>query len=250
MREPVAPADHTQEPPMSDATENTTTISTLGQRIDAVLGPLYAEAEQHRAAIEQTRSQIQTLQQQAESATQGLARLEGQMAEVVRSLANQDPVLAAVVGGAVTPAESSVAPAGPTTTPDSAPSTSGSISDTPTLPHESETTPTATDVTELKPEPTIDAQPAATTVTPLAPDTTELATGTDVPINSESDPDTEPETVPLDLDPETDQAMVEEAADLLAAAPADPPPADIAAVAERAAQAAKQIKQQAASAQS
>lgn len=210
---------------MSDATQ-IPTQQTLGQRIDAVLSPLYAEAEQHRAALEQAKTQIKALQQQVDTATQGLAGIEDKMAEVVRSLASQDPVLAAVVGAP--------APAGSVATSSPAPGTSPPSAEPvspPATPTESQSATDAADIVAAATTPAPPAQPAA------------------------DEPTGEPEPVPLDLDPEADQAMVDEASELLAGtpagtdeeqAPAAPtPPPDIAAAAERAAAAAKQLQEKA-----
>ena len=71
---------------------------TLGQKIDAVLEPLYAEAEQHRATIALAKEQQEKLQQQIDDAEQGLGQIESRMAEVVRAMAQQEPVIAAVLG--------------------------------------------------------------------------------------------------------------------------------------------------------
>ena len=162
---------------------------TLGQRIDEVLEPLYSEAEQHREAIAQAQATLQAAQQQFDQATQGLAEVESRMTEVVRSLAQQEPVLAAVLGSAA------------------------------------ESTATATEQ------------------------------AADAPA------EVEPDTVPTDLDPEIDAAMTDEAAALLDAEPdsdggesdsiqaddaaEEAPPADITAAAERAAAAAKQLRENA-----
>ena len=78
---------------------------TLGQRIDSVLGPLYEEAEQHRATIELVKEQQAKLQEQVDAAEQGLSQIESRMAEVVRALAQEEPVIAAVVGGSAEAAE-------------------------------------------------------------------------------------------------------------------------------------------------
>lgn len=81
---------------MSDAAEPTPS-PTLGQRIDAVLQPLYDEAEQHRATLDEVKTQMAALKQKAEAARSGLAQIESRMATVVRSLAEQEPVIAAMV---------------------------------------------------------------------------------------------------------------------------------------------------------
>jgi len=166
---------------MSDSTDR----KTLGQRIDEVLEPLYSEAEQHRESITQAKAALQAAQQQVDDATQGLAKVESRMTEVVRSLAQQEPVLAAVLGSA---------------------------------------TPSAAAASE----PATDAQA-----------------------------DDEPETVPTVLDPEIDAAMTDDTAAMLDADPdsaagesdstqeEDVPPADITAAAERAAAAAKQLRENA-----
>ena len=53
---------------MSD-TNQQTNPQTLGQRIDAVLQPLYDEADKHRAALEHVQVEIAKLKQQADEAT-------------------------------------------------------------------------------------------------------------------------------------------------------------------------------------
>lgn len=78
---------------------------TLGQRIDAVLEPLYAEAEQHRETIAQVTVQQNAIQKKMDAAKQGLSQIESRMAEVVRAMAQQEPVIAAVVGDASAPVQ-------------------------------------------------------------------------------------------------------------------------------------------------
>lgn len=251
---------------------NKATPKTLGQRIDDVLQPLYEEADEHRATLELIRSQIVSLQEQADAATAGLEQVESRMAEVVRTLATQEPVLAAVVGGKGA-APTQAAPesvAGPT--PDAAPAAPAAPAQ-PTAEAEPETEPEpaaepvaqtpAEPVSEVASEPDTEPQPEPEPVaeTAAAPNTPEVP--------GKPAPD---EPVPLDLDPEVDQAMVDEAASLLAAEPAGPtddsvaepavqasadqpepqeeepasasqPPADIAAAAQRAAEAAKQLRE-------
>ena len=96
---------------------------TLGQRIDAVLEPLYLEADQYRQTIAQVTVQKNELQQQIEQAEQGLGQIESRMVEVVRALAQKDPVIAAVVGQS--PAPSTAEPPAPPAEPQQAPAEPG-----------------------------------------------------------------------------------------------------------------------------
>ncbi|MFI4861104.1 MAG: hypothetical protein ACIAXF_10525 [Phycisphaerales bacterium JB063] len=81
---------------MSDQAPNTP--STLGQRIDALLGPLEIEAHQYREAIELGKAQVQQLQNKIAQAEQALAGIETQMGEVLDSLAHNEPLLARMAG--------------------------------------------------------------------------------------------------------------------------------------------------------
>jgi len=227
---------------MSDPS-NPASLKTLGQRIDAVLQPLYTEGEQHRTTLNLIKAQIKSLEEQADAAMAGLAQIESRMAQVVCSLAEHEPIIAAVVTGQTqTPATPPPAAAAPTATP------------TPQ--------PIAIPAT---PEPVAAAAPEPVAVKPAA---SVVAEG---------------ERVPLDLDPEVDEAMVKEASSLLAGeavgqtsdadevqaadepqaadeaqdegeAEAEPElaiassaPTSIAAVAERAAAAAKELREKAGS---
>ena len=173
---------------------------TLGQRIDAVLEPLYAEAEQHRATIAAVTQQQQALQAQIDSATQGLAQIESRMVEVVRSLAEREPIIAAVVGQNAATDGCTVSTSQPYVAAES--------------------------VIEPKP---IEAVPSLTVEDLLL----------------------EPEASSIELDPKADAQAVGEAAALLDALPDEPAPLpkpeiDLAAAAERAAAAAKQLRDKAA----
>eukprot|EP00752_Nemacystus_decipiens_P015212 g13545.t1 len=182
---------------------------TLGQRIDAVLEPLYAEAEQHRQTIAEVSQQQQALQEQLAAAQEGLGQIESRMAEVVRAMAQQEPVIAAVVGDAGSVAE-------PASVAASAPVEPSAIET-----DESVATPPAA---EQAPEQGVSAE------------------------------EPEFETPTVELDPDADAETVGEAAALLDAPPADPagtaesgPKVDLTAAAERAAAAAKKLRQEAAS---
>lgn len=214
-------------------TAETTTPQTLGQRIDAVLAPLYAEAEQHRAALDQAKTQIEALQCQVASATQGLAKIERRMVDLVRALANQDPVVAAVFGGSSS-AEISSEPA------DDAQAMA--LAGTATVVEEAQAVAQqgqAAQEEQVEQAVEADDTDLIAGLTPASPAASTLA-------------DAEPE--PTDLDPATDQAMIDEASALLASPPVLPvssatkplsAPADIAAVAERAAAAAALLRQRA-----
>ena len=215
---------------MSDSTPQ-----TLGQRIDAVLNPLYSEAEQHRAALAQAEEKREAIQQEIDTATQGLAQVESRMAEVVRSLAGHEPVLAAVLGTRDNGEATEAAPAAIAT----------------------------------EAEQAAQSEPAPEPETPK-PAPPKVETPKAVAASVESSHLSEPEAVPLNLDPEVDAAMVDEAAALLdsfdedeldstpsdvaqgqtasAQHVADLPP-DITAAAERAAAAAKQLRDKAAPAE-
>lgn len=235
---------------------------TLGQRIDAVLQPLYTEAEQHRSTLDLIGAQMSALQEQADAANAGLEQIESRMAEVVRALAQKEPVIAAVLGSpadlvAVETREPTTAPEAPTPAP--VPAAEAAVQ---VPPAEAEVHSDAEAIVEVPvetkaTEPTLDTQAAS------QPDTTEAGAVAQRP--AEGAPAT------LDRDQQVDQAMVQEAASLLSEPPAGgattadaaqedagdtgsaeqeestpEPPADIAAAAQRAAAAAAQLKQQSA----
>ncbi|MEM9415969.1 MAG: hypothetical protein AAGA29_10915 [Planctomycetota bacterium] len=81
---------------MSDAPPSSPT--TLGQRIDALLGPLETEAHQYREAIELGRQQVRQLQDKVAQAEQALADIEQQMGRVLDTLTQQEPLLAGAMG--------------------------------------------------------------------------------------------------------------------------------------------------------
>jgi len=223
--------------PMSEARSRSN--KTLGQRIDAVLQPLYEEADQHRASLDLIKAQMQSLQEQADQANAGLALIESRMAEVVRALATQEPVIAAAFSSAPATKQAETTPA-PAAKSSPAPAAVALPASTPA--------------------------PAAVVAPVIEPATVALS-----------------EVVPLDLEPEIDQAMVDEASQLLASAPSDQaepevesaaaalqspsaqdpaeesvegladetvaveaPPVDIASVAQRAAAAAKLLREKSA----
>ena len=246
------------------------TPQTLGQRIDAVLNPLYQEAEKHRASLNEAQQQIATLQQQVSDATAGLQQIESRMVEVVRSLAEQDPVLAAVVSG---DAMDTVIPAEP------------AAEATPSPAEEAVAEAPAETPTPEPAAPTVEAAPATEAVITQTAESSAPTAENEAPAVSEpaETPAPKPaadsavvedgEPVPLDLSPEVDQAMVDEASALLASTTPEPEaaaepeaqaaaepeaaepeaaddelPTDIAAAAERAAAAAKQLREKAPSA--
>ena len=216
---------------------------TLGQKIDAVLEPLYEEAEQHRATIALMREQQAKLQQQVDAAEEGLSKIESRMAEVVRAMAQEEPVIAAVVGG------SAQAPAipQPTETIDAAAATEPVVEDEPAVEIAEAPEPEATFVEDAAPvadeateEATEEAEPEAMP---------EAATQVVEEPGSEQD---EQETPTIELDPVADAAAVDEAAAMLDALPEptpepEPEPAkiDLTAAAERAAAAAKLLREKA-----
>ena len=191
---------------------------TLGQKIDAVLEPLYLEAEQYRQTIAQVTAQREALQEQIDQAQQGLGQIESRMAQVVRELAQQEPVIAAVVGQRPAPiyTDQPDQPATPST------ATPEAINEeSPQAPAEEPEQPTE------QTEPQAEAQGAAP------------ASSDDAFIEEEPY---------IELDPEADAQTVGEAASLLGdpPAPADQP-VGLAEAAQRAAAAAKQLRDKAAS---
>ena len=189
---------------------------TLGQRIDAVLEPLYLEAEQYRQTIAQVTEQKRALQEQIDQAEQGLGQIESRMAQVVRELARQEPVIAAMVGQA----------------PDTAPAEA----EEPTAQH-----PAAAEAKAQAPAETHAAQAPA----PAAASEPEPQAETPAATTIDDDAFYEEEPY-IELDPEADAETVGEAAALLDTPPADEEPkANLAAAAERAAAAAKQLRDKA-----
>ena len=81
--------------PAEDLTDHT---PTLGQRIDALLGPLDAEAQAFREAITGGRAQLAQMQARIDQAEQALAGIEGKMIRVLQSLAAEEPMLALAMG--------------------------------------------------------------------------------------------------------------------------------------------------------
>ena len=72
--------------------------STLGQRIDALLGPLETEAHQYREAIELGREQVLQMQTKIDMAEQALSDIEIKMTQILDSLATNEPMLARAMG--------------------------------------------------------------------------------------------------------------------------------------------------------
>ncbi|MEM9346488.1 MAG: hypothetical protein AAGB26_07715 [Planctomycetota bacterium] len=217
---------------------------TLGQRIDEVLEPLYAEAEQHRATIALVKQQQQSLQEQLDDATQGLGEIESRMAEVVRSLAQQEPVIAAVCGqtaaastieGTATPVEAIAGPAAVTV---EAEAEGEPATEAPAPQPDAEPTPIQDTAEAAEPEPASIEE--ATEPEPVA----------ETPGQAVAPTDEEPT---IEHDPVADAAAVNEAAALLDGPPEqegeaeEEPKVDLAAAAERAAAAAKQLREKAGS---
>lgn len=202
---------------------------TLGQRIDAVLEPLYLEAEQLRQTILQATAQQQALQEQIDQAEQGLGQIESRMAQVVRELARQEPIIAAVVGQA--PAATVEPAAVPVVEPvvePAAPSIESTAPDEALAP---------TPVAEPAPEVQAETQPETQT---------ETQTATSASVEDTDDAFFQ-EKPNIELDPKADAAAVDAAAALLDEAPAQAAPkVDLAAAAQRAAAAARQLRDKAA----
>lgn len=200
---------------------STEPTQTLGQRIDALLEPLYAEAEQYRATIAEVAEQQQALQQKKDAANEGLGQIESRMAEVVRAMAQQDPVIAAVVGDAAQAVEAEAEPVE-----QAQPSPAQDEPEAPQVQAQVESTePQAQAEAEAEDEPESDSEPVG-----------------------QADA-TEQEAPAVELDPAADAQVVDEAAALLDAEPAEAeaePEVDLAAAAERAAAAAKQLREKAA----
>lgn len=73
---------------------DSTPPSTLGQRIDALLGPLEIEARQYREAIDLGREQVSQMQGKIGQAEEALAEIESKMARVLETLTREEPMLA------------------------------------------------------------------------------------------------------------------------------------------------------------
>lgn len=203
---------------------------TLGQRIDAVLEPLYLEAEQLRQTIFQVTAQQQALQEQIDQTEQGLGQIESRMAQVVRELARQEPIIAAVVGQA--PAAADEPAAVPVVEPVIEPAAPSIES---TAPAEA---PTPAPVTE--PAPDVQAQIPHQAQPEVQAANTNIAEDDDDDAFFQEKPS-------IELDPEADAAAVDAAAALLDEAPAQAAPkVDLAAAAQRAAAAARQLRDKAA----
>ncbi|MEM6259743.1 MAG: hypothetical protein AAGI37_15815 [Planctomycetota bacterium] len=209
-----------------------TKTPTLGQRIDEVLEPLYAEAEQHRATIALVKQQQQSLQEQLDDATQGLGEIESRMAEVVRSLAQQEPVIAAVCG--------QTAAAGAT-------ENTAAVTEAPVEPAAVivEAEPEAEPETDAPvPEPQVETTAIEEAIEPEPAPVAQTPEPIDPPADGEP---------AIELDAVADAAAVDEAAALLDGPPEQEgeaeqePKVDLAAAAERAAAAAKQLREKAAS---
>lgn len=211
--------------------ENST--PTLGQKIDAVLEPLYAEAEQHRETIAKVTQQQAALQAQINAATMGLGEIESRMAEVVRQMAQQEPVIAAALGQQAPPVQAVASPAEPPAA-EQAP-TSSTVDPEPAA----------------EPEPVTESEPAA-----------EVEPPTPSPVEAQVADETKAEAPTIELDPSADTGVVDEAAALLDAPPAEAPAqageaqpsaeaaakheVDLVAAAERAIAAANKLREKAA----
>lgn len=82
--------DHTDNMPQPQ--------QTLGQRIDALLGPLDQEAQAFREAITGGRAQMAQMQARIDQAEHALAGIEEKMIRVLKSLAAEEPMLALAMG--------------------------------------------------------------------------------------------------------------------------------------------------------
>lgn len=217
---------------------------TLGQKIDAVLEPLYAEAEQYHTTLTEVAQQQAALQAQHDAAIRGLGEIESRMAQVVRAMAQQEPVIAAVIEQGspedivgqpemVVAPVAEQAPASPVPEP-------------------------ALEVEQASAPPVASA-PALSASDPVQAQVPELAAQGNV----EAEPEPEAEIPPVELDPQADAQAVHEVAALLDAPlteaavqtadqsqpvePVEPKPeVDLAAAAERAAAAAQKLREKAA----
>lgn len=223
---------------------------TLGQKIDAVLEPLYAEAEQHRATIALVSEQQQALQVQIDSANVGLAQIESRMAEVVRSLAAQEPVIAAVVGEASVSADQAPATEAPAAMVEPAPTQLSAPAPSSELEQELEPEPAPEPEDAAPPTPASDADVIEAAMAPSDEVVSTPTPATSAAQAASSQPATDGlEETTIELDPAADAEAVGEAAALLDALPSDAEPepeVDLAAAAERAAAAAKQLRDKAA----
>lgn len=229
---------------------------TLGQRIDALLEPLYAEADQHRATIALVKEQQLKLQEQIDAAEHGLNQIETRMAEVVRAMAGQEPVIAAVVGGTSTPNPShpSAAPIAPESEPPSEPTAAAvpTQSAEPLADIAPQTPGEAVQPQATAAEVEVEVEAGEVQADPAPAPAQAIASPTDAPVADELKIADAPE---IELDPVADAAAVDEAAALLDLPPAEQAPdrsaseapkIDLAAAAERAAAAAKQLREKAA----
>lgn len=96
-------------------TTGTKSTGTLGQKIDALLNPLYEESEQHRRHIELGRAKIAELEAGVAESLKSLEQIESRMVAVLRSLASDEPILAAALG--TSPAQTSAATPAPAAAP-------------------------------------------------------------------------------------------------------------------------------------
>lgn len=71
---------------------------TLGQRIDAMLGPLDQDAQAFREAITSGRAQMAQMQARIDQAEGALAGIEEKMIRVLKTLAAEEPMLALAMG--------------------------------------------------------------------------------------------------------------------------------------------------------
>lgn len=213
---------------------------TLGQRIDAVLEPLYTEAQQHRATIELIKEQQQKLQEQVFAAEQGLGLIESRMAEVLREMAQEEPVIAAVVGASPQTIETAKAS-------DNADTTGAAEVIEAAIPAEPKPKPKPEPAEQVAAE--AQAQPPPPIEAPAPPVAQVNAEPEPAPV-AEAPADSDEVDMPeIELDPEADAEAVGEAASLLEGPPApaeEAPKVDLAAAAERAAAAAKQLREKAA----
>lgn len=169
-----------------------TTKTTLGQKIDALLEPMYEEAERHRGFIKLGQAKIAELESGLAESQSALAQIEDRMVQVLQSLAAEEPVLATALGGGRLPG----------------PAKQDALNSTPTPPA----------------APAAAATPVVASTTPAAPESPPPASipGAEPPASAQAivEPDPNPETLLLPIEPELDDATaMDEISAMLAAPP-------------------------------
>lgn len=136
------------------------TQTTLGQKIDALLEPMYEEAERHRGFIKLGQAKIAELESGLAESQSALAQIEERMVQVLRSLAAEEPVLATALGGGRLPGPAKQDTLTSVPTPPAVPTAAPTPIPTPaSAPVAAATTPAAPKPTTTTPAP--DAKPAA-----------------------------------------------------------------------------------------